>query len=155
MARPLRADAYRRCQPPNAAAVPFPASGIPSFIVTVAGMLLFRGLTQIVLEGQSLAPFPYGFQNIAKGIIPEMGPYTQYHNPTLVPGLVAIAFLLREWRDRERQLAYELDVLPTGLWAAKCVAMTAAVVAFTLTLASFHGVLVDAHHVRAASASAT
>ncbi|WP_431046807.1 multiple monosaccharide ABC transporter permease [Streptomyces sp. P1-3] len=115
--------------------------GIPSFIVTLAGMLLFRGLTQIVLEGQSLAPFPEGFQDIAQGFIPEMGPYTQYHNPTLVLGLVTVAFLLlREWRDRKRQLAHELDVLPTSLWAAKCVAITAAVVAFTLTLASFHGV---------------
>ncbi|MGW0533228.1 multiple monosaccharide ABC transporter permease [Streptomyces sp. NPDC003032] len=115
--------------------------GIPSFIVTLAGMLLFRGLTQIVLEGQSLAPFPDGFQNIAKGFIPEMGPYTQYHNPTLLIGLATVAFLLiREWRDRKRQVAFELEVLPTGLWVAKCVAMTAAVVAFTLTLASFHGV---------------
>ncbi|RII12321.1 Xylose transport system permease protein XylH [Streptomyces sp. YIM 130001] len=115
--------------------------GIPSFIVTLAGMLLFRGLTQIVLEGQSIAPFPNGFQNIAKGFIPEMGPYTQYHNPTLLLGLATIAFLLiREWRDRKRQLAYELDVLPTGLWVTKLVAITAAVVAFTLTLASFHGV---------------
>ncbi|EPH41283.1 multiple monosaccharide ABC transporter permease [Streptomyces aurantiacus] len=115
--------------------------GIPSFIVTLAGMLLFRGLTQIVLEGQSLSPFPDGFQNIAKGFIPEMGPYTQYHNPTLVIGAVTVAFLLfREGRHRKRQLAYDLDVTPTGLWVAKCVAMTAAVVAFTLTLASFHGV---------------
>lgn len=115
--------------------------GIPSFIVTLAGMLAFRGLTQIVLEGQSLAPFPDGFQNIAKGFIPETGPYTQYHNPTLVLGLAAITLLLlREWRDRKRQSAYDLDPLPTGLWVAKCVALTAAVAAFTLTLASFHGV---------------
>ncbi|MFJ8584571.1 multiple monosaccharide ABC transporter permease [Streptomyces sp. NPDC093595] len=115
--------------------------GIPSFIVTLAGMLLFRGLTQIVLEGQSIAPFPEGFQNIAKGFIPEMGPYTQYHNPTLVLGLVTVVFLLvREWRDRKRQLAHELDVPPLSLWALKCTAVTAAVVAFTLTLASFHGV---------------
>ncbi|WP_405651229.1 multiple monosaccharide ABC transporter permease [Streptomyces sp. RK9] len=115
--------------------------GIPSFIVTLAGMLAFRGLTQIVLEGQSIAPFPDGFQNIAKGFIPEMGPYTQYHNPTLVLGLAAVVLLLlREWRDRKRQSAYDLDPLPTSLWVAKCVALTAAVTAFTLTLASFHGV---------------
>ncbi|MGW1376160.1 multiple monosaccharide ABC transporter permease [Streptomyces sp. NPDC002446] len=115
--------------------------GIPSFIVTLAGMLLFRGATQIVLEGRSLAPFPDGFQNLAKGFLPEAGPYTQYHNPTLVLGLCAVAgLLLREWRDRKRQLAHELDVLPAGLWAAKCAAIAAAVVACTLTLASFHGV---------------
>ncbi|WP_407554246.1 sugar ABC transporter permease [Streptomyces sp. Pv4-95] len=115
--------------------------GIPSFIVTLAGMLLFRGATQIMLEGQSLAPFPGGFQDIAQGFLPEMGPYTQYHNPTLVIGLLVIAFvLLQEWRDRRRQLAYELDVLPFNLWLLKCVAIVAAVVAFTLTLASYHGV---------------
>lgn len=115
--------------------------GIPSFIVTLAGMLLFRGLTQIMLEGQSIAPFPKGFQNIAQGFIPEMGPYTQYHNPTLLIGLVVVVFLLlQEWRDRRRQLAYELDVLPRGIWILKCVAIVAAVIAFTLTLASFHGV---------------
>ncbi len=32
--------------------------GIPSFIVTLAGMLVFRGATQYLLEGQSIAPFP-------------------------------------------------------------------------------------------------
>ncbi len=31
--------------------------GIPSFIVTLAGMLLFRGLTEIFLQGQTLGPF--------------------------------------------------------------------------------------------------
>ncbi|MFJ7068095.1 multiple monosaccharide ABC transporter permease [Streptomyces sp. NPDC101115] len=115
--------------------------GIPSFIVTLAGMLLFRGLTQIFLEGRSLAPFPDGFQNIAKGFLPEMGPYTQYHNPTLLLGLVAVVLLLvREVRDRRRRAEYDSEPLPTGLWLLKCTAMTAAVVAFTLTLASFHGV---------------
>nr|WP_272943207.1 multiple monosaccharide ABC transporter permease [Streptomyces xiaopingdaonensis] len=115
--------------------------GIPSFIVTLAGMLLFRGATQIVLEGQSLAPFPKGFQNIAQGFIPEMGPYTQYHNPTLVIGLVVVVLLIwQEWRDRRRQVAYELEPIPFRLWVLKCVAIAAAIVAFTLTLASFRGV---------------
>jgi len=115
--------------------------GIPSFIVTLAGMLLFRGATQIVLEGQSVAPFPQGFQQIAQGFIPEMGPYTQYHNPTLVLGLLAVvALLVQQWWDRRRQLAHQLDVLPFRLFVAKCVAMAAAIVVVTLTLASYHGV---------------
>ncbi|QNP67065.1 multiple monosaccharide ABC transporter permease [Streptomyces genisteinicus] len=137
--------------------------GIPSFIVTLAGMLLFRGLTQITLEGQSLSPFPGGFQNIAKGVVPEAGPAWSiplpftlhldlgfvelrtdvigpYHNPTLLIGLVVVALLVvREVRDRRRQRAYELEVLPRGIWLLKCVAMVAAVAAFTLTLASWHG----------------
>ena len=34
---------------------------IPSFIATLAGMLIFRGLTLVTLQGQSVGPFPSGF----------------------------------------------------------------------------------------------
>jgi hypothetical protein len=47
--------------------------GIPSFIVTLAGMLAFRGATQYLLEGQSVAPFPRTFQQIGSGFLPEIG----------------------------------------------------------------------------------
>ncbi|WP_227869947.1 MULTISPECIES: multiple monosaccharide ABC transporter permease [Streptomyces] len=115
--------------------------GIPSFIVTLAGMLLFRGATQIVLEGQSVSPFPQGYQQLAQGFIPEMGPYTQYHNPTLVLGaVVLVVVLLQQWRDRRRQLAYELEPLPFNLWVLKCAAFAVAIVAVTMTLASYRGV---------------
>ena len=35
---------------------------IPPFIVTLAGMLIFRGLTMVILQGQSLSPFSKSFQ---------------------------------------------------------------------------------------------
>ncbi|MFD1828238.1 multiple monosaccharide ABC transporter permease [Streptomyces desertarenae] len=115
--------------------------GIPSFIVTLAGMLLFRGGTQILLEGQSLAPFPRGFQEISQGFLPEGGPLSNYHDLTVLIGVVVVAVVLvQEWRDRRRQLAYELEVLPLNLFLLKCGAIVAAVVAFTLTLASYRGV---------------
>ena len=51
--------------------------GIPSFIVTLAGMLVFRGLTLSVLNGASVGPFPDVFQLLAKGFFPNFaGPYT-------------------------------------------------------------------------------
>src|SRR5512145_2013614 len=45
---------------------------IPAFIVTLAGMLIFRGLTFILLQGESVGPFPRGFQNISSGFIPDI-----------------------------------------------------------------------------------
>ncbi|MFB7308432.1 multiple monosaccharide ABC transporter permease [Streptomyces sp. NPDC056192] len=115
--------------------------GIPSFIVTLAGMLLFRGGTQILLGSRSLGPFPEGFQKISTGYLPEVGPHTNYHNLTLLMGLALLAFaLIQEVRDRRRQQRYGLDVLPRNLFLAKCVAMGAAVLAFTMTLASYRGV---------------
>ncbi|MFI6653167.1 multiple monosaccharide ABC transporter permease [Streptomyces sp. NPDC050529] len=114
--------------------------GIPSFIVTLAGMLLFRGGTQILLGSRSLGPFPEGFQKISTGYLPEIGPETNYHNLTLLMGCALLAFaLLQEVRDRRRQQRYELDVLPRNIFLAKCVAMAAAVLAFTMTLASYRG----------------
>src|SRR5699024_9321898 len=41
--------------------------GIPSFVVTLGGLLMFRGFTQILLGGQSIAPFPTSFQFLSGG----------------------------------------------------------------------------------------
>ncbi|MFF3607980.1 multiple monosaccharide ABC transporter permease [Streptomyces sp. NPDC002463] len=114
--------------------------GIPSFIVTLAGMLLFRGLTEIFLKGQTLGPFPDGLQKIANGFLPEVGPQTNYHNVTLLLGLALIAYVVfQEIRDRRRQREFALETLPTGLFALKVTALVAAVLVTTLLLASYKG----------------
>src|SRR3954452_644388 len=43
--------------------------GIPAFIVTLAGMLVFRGLTLRVLDNVSLSPFPAEYQQVASGFL--------------------------------------------------------------------------------------
>ncbi|TDT41211.1 putative multiple sugar transport system permease protein [Streptomyces sp. BK208] len=114
--------------------------GIPSFIVTLAGMLLFRGLTEIFLKGQTLGPFPKDLQKIANGFLPEVGPNTNYHNLTLLLGFALIAFVVyQEVRDRKRQLEFSLDVPPVKLFVLKLVALVAAVLVVTLLLASYKG----------------
>jgi putative multiple sugar transport system permease protein len=114
--------------------------GIPSFIVTLAGMLVFRGATEILLEGQTLGPFPDGLQKMGNGFLPEVGPETNYHNITLLLGFVLIAFvLLQEMRDRRRQQEFALDVVPRNLFLLKLVAIAAALLTVTLLLASYKG----------------
>ncbi|MGW2034645.1 MULTISPECIES: multiple monosaccharide ABC transporter permease [Streptomyces] len=114
--------------------------GIPSFIVTLAGMLLFRGLTEILLKGQTLGPFPDGLQKLGNGFLPEVGPDTNYHNLTLLLGLVLIAAVVwQEFRDRRRQQEFSLDVLPTRLFLLKLTALVAAILVVTLLLASYKG----------------
>lgn len=114
--------------------------GIPSFIVTLAGMLLFRGLTEILLKGQTLGPFPNGLQKIGNGFLPEVGPNTNYHNLTLLLGIVLVtAVVWQEVRDRRRQQEFSLDVVPRNLFLLKLVALVAAIVALTMLLASYDG----------------
>ncbi|MEV4428285.1 multiple monosaccharide ABC transporter permease [Streptomyces sp. R-07] len=114
--------------------------GIPSFIVTLAGMLLFRGLTEIFLKGQTLGPFPDGLQKVANGFLPKAGPQTNYHNLTLLLGVGLIAYVVfQEVRDRRRQREFSLETIPTGLFALKVTALVAAVLVTTLLLASYKG----------------
>ncbi|MGV9450932.1 multiple monosaccharide ABC transporter permease [Streptomyces sp. NPDC003635] len=114
--------------------------GIPSFIVTLAGMLIFRGLTEIFLEGQTLGPFPEGLQKVSNGFMPEVGPDTNYHNLTLLLGLAMIAFVIfQEFRDRRRQQEFALDVPPFNLFLLKLVAIGAAILTLTMLLASYKG----------------
>ncbi|MCT9080244.1 multiple monosaccharide ABC transporter permease [Streptomyces fulvoviolaceus] len=114
--------------------------GIPSFIVTLAGMLVFRGFTEILLEGQTLGPFPDSLQKIGNGFLPETGPETNYHNITLLLGLVLIVFVvLQEVRDRKRQQEFSLDVLPRNIFLLKLVSIVSAALVVTLLLASYKG----------------
>ncbi|MFH9858074.1 multiple monosaccharide ABC transporter permease [Streptomyces sp. NPDC017202] len=114
--------------------------GIPSFIVTLAGMLTFRGVTEILLEGQTLGPFPQGLQKIGNGFLPETGPETNYHNLTLLLGIVLIAFVvLQEIRDRKRQQEFSLEILPRNIFLLKLVAIVSALLVVTLLLASYKG----------------
>lgn len=114
--------------------------GIPSFIVTLSGMLTFRGVTEILLQGQTLGPFPEGLQKIGNGFLPATGPQTNYHNLTLLLGLVLITFVvLQEVRDRRRQREFSLDVAPLNIFMLKLVSIVAALLTVTLLLASYKG----------------
>ncbi|MFI8227809.1 multiple monosaccharide ABC transporter permease [Streptomyces sp. NPDC085900] len=114
--------------------------GIPSFIVTLAGMLLFRGLTEILLKGQTLGPFPNGLQKMGNGFLPAVGPNTNYHNITLLLGIVLVASVVwQAVRGRRRQQEFSLDVQPKGLFYGLLAAQVGAIIWLTLTLASYNG----------------
>ncbi|TLP44295.1 sugar ABC transporter permease [Cohaesibacter sp. CAU 1516] len=67
---------------------------IPAFIVTLAGMLVFRGLTLALLEGQSIGPFPVAFQKLSSGFIPDLFGSGRPHILTIALGLAVSAALL-------------------------------------------------------------
>ncbi|MFF8862267.1 multiple monosaccharide ABC transporter permease [Streptomyces sp. NPDC015139] len=114
--------------------------GIPSFIVTLAGMLIFRGLTEIFLQGQTLGPFPAGLEKLGNGFLPETGPDTNYHNITLLLGIALIVFtVVQEFRDRKRQQEFALEVLPRNIFLLKLLAIGAAILVVTMLLASYKG----------------
>lgn len=115
--------------------------GIPSFIVTLGGMLVFRGATQYVLEGQSIAPMPRGLEQVSSGFLPELGNAALYHWPTVILGGIAVvATVIMQIRRRRAQLQYGQEVSSRALFIAKCAGIVVALGAVTLLLASYRGV---------------
>ena len=114
--------------------------GIPAFIVTLASMLLFRGLTLVVLQGATVGGLPDGFEAMGNGFLPELGPDTGLHNLTLVLAAAMSALLVwLEVRRRRSAQRYSFDVLPGSLFVLKLAALVGVVMAFAYVLAQYRG----------------
>ena len=114
--------------------------GIPAFIVTLSSMLLFRGLTLVVLEGATVGDLPGGFESMGNGFLPEVGPDTGLANLTLViAALLAVFLVFLEFRKRASALRYNFEVLPLGVFYAKLVAIVGVLFGFSYVLAQYRG----------------
>jgi putative multiple sugar transport system permease protein len=110
--------------------------GIPAFIVTLAGMLLFRGFNQFVGKSNTI-PVPEDFQYIGSGYLPEVGPNTGYNNLTLLLGLLAVAFVIfGELRSRRTAKALGAEVPEAWVMVTKLVLICAAILYATYLFAT-------------------
>ena len=112
---------------------------VPAFIVTLAGMLVFRGATLAVLGGESIAPLPVSLRNIASGFMP--GPELfGLHTPTLLLGAAgAAAIVWIQWRSRARARRYDLPVPRRAVTVASSTATVVLILAFAHVLAEYNG----------------
>ena len=114
---------------------------IPSFIVTLAGMLVFRGLMLTVLGGQSVGPFPTEFQRLSSGFFPEFLPMAAGVRVSSLLLGVAVGLLL-VWgnsRTRARRERHGLEIEPWLLFVLKNVLLLGGVVALTWLIVSYRG----------------
>ncbi|GAC1642196.1 MAG: sugar ABC transporter permease GguB [Herpetosiphon sp.] len=113
---------------------------IPAFIVTLAGMLVFRGLTLVLLQGQSIGPFPIAFQRLSSGFIPDPIGRPGLHVTTLViGGLLSAVVLYLDVRARNNRRKFNFAVTPFPIFILRNVATTAAIMALCYLLASYRG----------------
>jgi hypothetical protein len=62
--------------------------GIPAFIVTLSGMMLFRGMLNQLIGKSNTIPVRRTSRSIGAGYLPEVGPNTGYNNLTVLLGLI-------------------------------------------------------------------
>ncbi|HOJ99512.1 MAG TPA: sugar ABC transporter permease [Termitinemataceae bacterium] len=114
---------------------------IPPFIVTLAGMLIFRGLTMVILKGQTKAPFDKSIQNIAAGYLPGDWQIGGLNAIAVIIGiLLSIAFVISQLYNRAKKKRYDFEVLPLGLELLKIVLVVGAINALTINLAAYNGI---------------
>ena len=114
--------------------------GIPAFIVTLAGMLLFRGLTLQVLDNISLSPFPSEYGKVASGFLNGLLGGNGYDAFTLLIGVIAVAgYAFSGFRTRLARIKYEQPVESFPLFVARVVLVGAVVMYFAWQLAHARG----------------
>ncbi len=113
---------------------------IPAFIVTLAGMLLFRGLTLVVLGGQTLGPFPEAFNLISSGFIPDFFGSGGLHITTLLIGLIgSLCYVYFIYQRRQKKLANNFKVNPLWVEIVTSGVLVFAANGFAFILARYRG----------------
>src|SRR5690554_3858381 len=114
--------------------------GIPAFITTLAGMLLFRGLTFMVLDSISLSPFPAEYAKIANGFQNGLLGGQGFDLFTIVIFAVAVAgYTVSQVRARTSAIAYKQVVAATPLFIVKLGAVSGVVMWFAWQLSRARG----------------
>lgn len=113
---------------------------IPSFIVTLGGMLVFKGLCLALLQGQSIGPFPETFQGLSSGFLPELAAGGTLRTTSLVIGLVAaLALGAASLRGRAQRLRHGMETEPYAFFLGRTLLFVAAIGLFSYLLASYKG----------------
>jgi putative multiple sugar transport system permease protein len=110
--------------------------GIPAFIVTLAGMLIFRGVNQAIGKSNSI-PVPDDFSYIGAGYLPEVGPNTGYNNLTVLLGLALVAYVIyNELKTRRQDREIGLTPAPMGVVVARIVLLSVVILYVTYLFAT-------------------
>lgn len=107
--------------------------GVPAFVVTLAGYLMFRGAAFLVADGQTLAPLSDNFQRLGGGQQGSIGPLWSW----LLGGLACAALIFQTVAARRSRVRYGARLTP--LWAdvLKVVLVGGAVLAFVAVVCAY------------------
>ena len=118
---------------------------IPGFVVTLAGQLIFRGFTMIILNGKTIAPFPTSFANLGSGFIPPLFYFqagSQYFvGSSIIIGIIlSVVVVAKNYFGRNKLEKYKFNTESKGLYIAKTIISVIVINAATIVLASCKGI---------------
>ena len=114
---------------------------IPPFIVTLAGMLMFRGLSNIVLDGYTIAPMPEKYLMLFNSYIIDFFHGDGINITCLLVGILAAAvFIIITFRGRRAKVKKGYAVTPLGSDIMKCAVIGLAIMLLMWRLAQYKGI---------------
>jgi len=114
---------------------------IPAFIVTLGGMLAFRGLAQILLKNTQISPFDDTFRKIGSGFLPDLGGGTSFLEPlTMILAVLSVlALVVVGVGARRGRVRNGLATEPLLWFVLKTAFMVALILVIAWQLASYRG----------------
>ena len=104
-------------------------------------MLVFRGLTMLILKGESLAPFPRNFQLVSSGFIPDVFKGSSLNILTIAVGLLCtVAYIFIELNGRKKQKKYQLQTTSGPLFVARIIVIACLINVFSYIFATYEGI---------------
>lgn len=117
---------------------------IPAFIVTLAGMLVFKGLALTVLGGASVGPFPKEFQLLSSGYVPDITTVQLFGQPfnvlAMAIGVIVTALIIRaNVKERSNQLQHSMAEEPSMIFLGRNILIAIGFLGFTYLMARYRG----------------
>ncbi|MBW1639517.1 multiple monosaccharide ABC transporter permease [Microbacterium resistens] len=101
--------------------------GVPAFIVTLAGMLFFRGANQFIGDSATV-PVPKEFQYIGAGYLPELALPLNFNVPTMILAVLAVCWVVGfEFWLRRSQRKIGAEQAPLWVSIVKVVLISAVI----------------------------
>jgi putative multiple sugar transport system permease protein len=126
-------------------AYPIAVLGIPSFVASLAGWLIYRGLIGVVTSGSGTIIISNNIYNaIGNGYIPDflstLGFLPHIHKLTILLGIVAVVLYIRSaLSSRRKKQAYNFEVMPMSIFILQLVLVAVIVLGVTWVLAGYNG----------------
>jgi putative multiple sugar transport system permease protein len=126
-------------------AYPVAVLGIPSFVASLAGWLVYRGLIGVVTSGSGTIIISNKIYNaIGNGYIPDflsgLNILPHVHKLTMLLGVVAVVFyIFSSINSRRKKQAYNFEVMPMSIFILQLILMAAIVLGITWVLAGYNG----------------
>lgn len=115
--------------------------GVPAFVATLAGQLVFRGLLLLVTEGSGTIVIPNeGFNAIGNGFIPDIVSGSPVNVLALIIGAIAIIiYIISQIKSRRNLLKYNFEVISEPIFFTKLAFISVAIAGIIWVLATYNG----------------